>query len=200
MTPTRAAASALLAMAAMATTAAPAHAEEGRWLVRARAVHLDPANKDGTGLDLSINSKTLPELDISYFFTPNVAAELVLTYPQKQDLRAGDATIGTLKHLPPTLTLQYHFLPQASVRPYVGAGVNYTRFSDVDLPAGVDIDRNSWGPALQAGVDVPLSGTLSLNVDVKKLHLRTDVSAAGTTLGRFKIDPVLFGVGLGWRF
>lgn len=177
-----------------------AFAQESPWLVRVRAVNLDSANKDSTGLDLSINNKVIPELDITYFFTPEWSTELVLTYPQKQTLSAGNAEIGTLKHLPPTLTVQYHFTGLGGFVPYMGAGVNYTHFSSVNLPAGVDIKRNSYGLAAQIGVDVPLTKTLSLNVDVKKVQIRTDVSAGGTTLGKFKIDPLLAGVGLGWRF
>ncbi len=186
--------STLLSGAAIAQQAA-----EGPWLVRARAVHLDSVNKDGTGLGLSVNNKWMPELDISYFLDKNVALELVLTVPQKHTVYSNGADIGSLKHLPPTLMVQYHF-PMSGFKPYVGAGVNYTRFSSVNLPAAVDIERSSWGPALQAGVDIPLSGNLYLNLDVKKVYIRTDVSVAGVNRGTFKIDPVLFGVGLGWRF
>jgi outer membrane protein len=174
-------------------------AKEGPWMVRARAVHLDSANGDSTGLGLSVNNKWMPEVDFSYFFNKNVAAELVLTVPQKHTLYSGATAIGTLKHLPPTLLVQYHF-DATGFKPYVGAGINYTRFSSVSLPAGVGIDKNSWGPALQAGVDIPLSGNMVLNVDVKKVYIRTDVYAGGANLGTFKVDPVLFGVGLGWRF
>ncbi|MDO8719058.1 MAG: OmpW family outer membrane protein [Polaromonas sp.] len=186
----------LLSGAAIAQQAA-----EGPWMVRARAVHLDSVNGDGTGLGLglSVNNKWMPEVDFSYFLDKNVALELVLTVPQKHTVYSNGADIGSLKHLPPTLMVQYHF-PMSGFKPYVGAGVNYTRFSSVNLPAGVDIERSSWGPALQAGVDIPLSGNLSLNLDVKKVYIRTDVSVAGVNRGTFKIDPVLFGVGLGWRF
>jgi outer membrane protein len=156
-------------------------------------------NSDGTGLGLSVNNKWMPEVDISYFLDKNVALELVLTVPQKHTVYSNGVDIGSLKHLPPTLMVQYHF-PMSGFKPYVGAGVNYTRFSSVNLPATVDIERSSWGPALQAGVDIPLSGNLYLNLDVKKVYIRTDVSVAGVNRGTFKIDPVLFGVGLGWRF
>ncbi|MBL8508534.1 MAG: OmpW family protein, partial [Chitinimonas sp.] len=122
-----------LALAATAALPMAAQAEEGPWLVRLRAVNLDSANKDSTGLDLSINNKVIPEFDISYFFTPELAAELVLTYPQKQTIRSGGVDIGSLKHLPPTLTLQYHFNSQGALKPYVGAGINYTRFSQVQF-------------------------------------------------------------------
>ncbi len=185
----------------MATSAFAQAAPQGPWQVRVRALHLDSSNKDSTGLDLSINDKWMPEIDISYFFTPNIAAELVLTIPQKHDLRAGGTQIGTLRHLPPTLTAQYHFAPNGAIRPYVGAGINYTRFSSVHLPAGVGIDKSSFGGALQLGVDVPLPyKNLILNFDVKKVYIKTDVSAGGAKIGSFKVDPVLFGIGLGWRF
>lgn len=169
-------------------------------MVRARAVHLDSANGDSTGLGLSINNKWMPEVDISYFFNKNVAVELILTVPQKQTMYSNGKEIGTLKHLPPALLAQYHF-DLNGFKPYVGAGVNYTRFSSVDLLGGVaTVDKNSWGPALQVGVDIPLSKNLYLNFDVKKVYIRTDVAAAGTKVGEFKIDPLLVGVGLGFRF
>lgn len=174
---------------------------DGPWQVRVRAVHLNSDNGDSTGLGLSVNNKWMPEVDVSYFFTPNIAAELVLTIPQKHDLRAGGTTIGTLRHLPPTLLAQYHFNPAGQIRPYVGAGINYTRFSSIHLPAGVSIDKNSFGGALQLGVDIPLPYKgLSLNFDIKKVWIGTDVKAAGAKIGTFDVDPVLFGVGLGWRF
>lgn len=190
------AAAATLTIAAMPAAQAQ---DTGNWIVRGRVLHLDSADKDSTGLDLSLKNKTFPEVDITYFFTPNIAAELVLTYPQKHDLRAGGDKIGTLKHLPPTLSVQYHFTG-LGFRPYLGAGINYTRFSSLDLPAGVDIDRNSWGLALGAGVDVPVGNGWLVNVDVKKVQIRTDVSAGGADLGRFKVDPLLFSVGFGKRF
>ena len=173
----------------------------GDLLVRARAVHLDSSNKDSTGLGLTINNKTLPEVDFTHFFTPNLAAELVLTVPQKQTVSSHGSAIGSLKHLPPTLTVQYHFDSVGGIKPYVGAGVNYTRFSSVNLlNGGATIDRNSWGGALQVGFDIPLSKDLYLNVDLKKVYIQTDVFTGATRAGTFKIDPVLVGVGLGWRF
>ena len=194
---------ALAAAAAFAAVPCAAQAQPeatGPWLVRLRAVNLDSANKDDTGLDLSINSKVIPELDISYFFTPEIAAELVLTYPQKHDVKAGGTVIGSLKHLPPTLLAQYHVTGLKGFTPYLGAGVNFTQFSAVELPAGVDIDRHSVGLALQAGVDIPLQGRLSLNIDVKKVQIRTDVKSNGVKAGEFKVDPVLVGLGVGWKF
>ena len=194
-----AAAAVLFTLLSGATLAQPA--TEGPWMVRARAVHLDSANGDSTGLGLSMNNKWIPEVDVSYFFNPNLAVELILTVPQKQTLSSSvlNAKVGTFKHLPPTLLAQYHF-PMNGFKPYVGAGINYTRFNSVDLLPGVTMDKDSWGPALQVGVDIPLSKGVYLNLDLKKVMIRTDVKLAGAKIGEFKADPLLFGVGLGWRF
>lgn len=191
---------AVAVLCALSSGAALAQQAEGPWMVRARAVHLDSANKDSTGLNLSVNDKWLPEVDITYFFNKNIAAELILTVPQRHTLSAGGTAIGSLKHLPPSLLVQYHFTDAPGFKPYVGAGVNYTRFSSIRLPAGVDVDRNSFGGALQLGVDIPVAKDVYLNFDVKKVYIKTDVSAAGNKIGTFKVDPVLFGIGLGWRF
>lgn len=195
---------AVAALATLAPCAAQAQSPAaGDLLVRARAVHLHSANRDDIAItDLSINDRWIPEVDFTWFFTPQIAAELVLTYPQKQDVRstAHGGKIGTLKHLPPVLSVQYHFTALGSVTPYVGAGLNYTRFSSVDLPPGFSIDKNSWGAALQAGVDIALAPQWSLNVDVKKVQIRTDLYAAGASLGTFKVDPTLLSLGVGYRF
>jgi len=198
---------AVAAVCALSSGAAFAQQAEGPWMVRVRAVNLDSANKDSTGLGLSINNKWMPELDVSYFFTPNIAAELVLPSPQKHDLRAnGLGQIGSLKHLPPTLLAQYHFTNFGAFKPYVGAGVNYTRFSSVSFDPAVQaalnpsIKKNSFGGALQIGFDYALDKNWSLNFDVKKVFIETDVSSAGTKVGTFKVNPVLVGVGLGYRF
>ena len=196
------------ALCALTSGAAMAqnYPQDGKWMVRARAVHLDSANKDSTPLDLSVHNKMIPELDISYFFTPNFAAELILTYPQKHDVRAGGAEIGSLKHLPPTLLAQYHFTQLGAFKPYVGVGINYTRFSSVKFDPAVDaalnpsVKKNSFGPALQIGFDYALDKNWSINFDVKKVYIKTDVRSFGTKVGTFKVDPVLVGVGLGYRF
>lgn len=190
---------AALAVASMLAPVA-SQAADGPWLVRARAVKLDPANR-GDIDGLAINSKWLPEVDVTYFFTPNIAAELILTYPQRQDVSLNGADIGSLKHLPPVLSLQYHFTPESKYRPYVGVGLNYTRFSSVHILDGAGkLDKSSFGLAYGAGMDIQLSGPWYLNVDIKKVHIKTDVSSSGTKLGTFKVDPVLWGIGVGYRF
>ncbi len=196
----------LLALASAAALPVVAQAEESPWLVRVRAVDLESDNEDSTGLNLAINNRIIPEVDISYFFTPQIAAELVLTYPQRQTIYSGGAEVGKLKHLPPTLTLQYHFEKMREFKPYVGIGVNYTRFSSVSFSPAVQaalqpsLSKNSVGLALQAGVDFEFRKNWYLNMDVKKVQIRTDVKSAGTKVGEFKVDPWLLGVGVGMRF
>ena len=173
---------------------------EGPWVLRARALHLDSADKDTTGLNLSINNKTFGEIDVSYFLDKNIALELMLTNSQQQRLYASGTEIGTFKHLPPSLLLQYHFTNVQGFKPYLGAGVNYTRFTSVNLPTGVTLDKNNWGGALQVGMDMPLDKNWSLNFDIKKVYIRTDVYVNVNSIGAFKVDPILYGVGVGYRF
>lgn len=191
----------LLALAILcATTAGAAYAQQdGQWLVRARAVHIASDNGGAAGAaGVTINDKWIPEVDVSYFFTPNFAAELILTYPQKHDVRLNGGKIGSLKHLAPTVLGQYHFTGMGAFKPYVGAGINYTRFSSVDIAGGaLTIKKNSWGPALQLGFDYALDKNWSLNFDVKKVYIDTKVSGG---IGTFKVDPVLVGLGVGYRF
>ncbi|MDR3003816.1 MAG: OmpW family protein [Acidovorax sp.] len=206
---------AIAALTALTSGAAMAQQQDGKWMVRMRAVHIDSSNGGSTSradsLGLSVSNKTIPELDISYFFTPNFAAELILTYPQKHDIRSNGALgnlgkIGTVKQLPPTLLAQYHFTNFGAFKPYVGAGINYTRFSSAKFDAGVDaalqpsVKKNSWGGALQVGFDYALDKNWSINFDVKKVYMKTDVYSFGSKVGDLKIDPVLVGVGVGYRF
>ncbi|WP_426193188.1 OmpW/AlkL family protein [Massilia sp. DWR3-1-1] len=184
-----------------------AMAQESPWLVRVRALHLAPADKSdpvgGVGASdrLHVSEKWIPDVDVSYFFTPNWAAELVLTYPQKHTVTLDGASIGTFKHLPPTLTAQYHFLPGATINPYLGVGVNYTLISKVNLLNGAaGLEHDSFGLALQAGADYRIDDRWSINFDVKKVQIRSDVNIAGARASRVKVDPLMLGVGVGYRF
>ena len=196
----------VMASSTLLPLAAQAQATDAPWLVRLRAVDLQSANKDSTGLDLTINDKVIPEVDISYFLTPQIAVELVLTYPQKQTIRSNGPDLGSLKHLPPTLTAQYHFTSFGAFKPYVGAGLNYTRFSSVRFDPAVQtalqpsLSKNSVGLVVQVGFDYEFIKNTYFNVDAKKVQIRTDVSSAGTEVGTFKVDPWLIGVGIGRRF
>lgn len=192
----------LIALAALATLGMGlAQAQESPWMVRVRATHLDMANKDGTGLGLTVNNKTIPELDVSYFFSPNLAAELVLTVPQKQTVSSNGTAIGNFRHLPPTLLMQYHFTGLQGYKPYVGAGINYTDISKVNiLSGGATLDSDSWGAAVQLGVDFPIDRNWSINLDVKKIYIKSDVYLGGVSAGTLKLNPLAASVGVGYRF
>jgi len=196
-----------------------AAAEESSWEARVRAVYLDPANKSDAIPALAvpsdavhINSKMLPEFDFEYFLTPAWSSELILTYAQSQRVTVersalgGPAAIGTLKHLPPILTLKYNLNPGGEFRPYVGAGVNFTLLSDVRLavptapPMALELSRFSVGPAVQGGFDYKLADHWFANVDVKWAMLRAKLKFDSATLSTLRVDPVLFAVGAGYRW
>lgn len=191
-----------------AALAAPSLKAEGPWMVRLRAVSLQPANKSdaapGIPADaIHVSNKTIPEVDFSYFFTKNLSAELILTVPQEHDVTLNGTKIGTFKHLPPTLTAQWHFLPGQTVNPYVGAGLNLTLISDVKLASGaLDLDKSSIGAAVQAGVDFKVASNCYINLDIKYVQLKSDVkvAATGAKVTTVKVDPMLYGVGVGYRF
>jgi outer membrane protein len=195
-----------VALAAGLLCSAPLQAQAGPWMVRLRAVSLQPADKSdaATGIPadaIHVSSKTIPEVDISYFFTQNFATELVLTVPQEHDVTLSGTKIGTFKELPPTLMAQWHFLPGQTVNPYVGLGVNLTLISDVKLANGaLDLDKSSVGPAAQVGVDIQVAPQWFVNVDVKYAQIRSDVKAGGVKVTTVKVDPMLYGVGVGYRF
>jgi outer membrane protein len=183
------------------------------WMIRVRAITVIPDAKltidQVPTANGKINTSVVPELDISYFFTNNIAAELILgVTPHKVTGTAAISGIpvGKTLLLPPTLTLQYHFTNFGAFKPYVGAGVNYTFFLNQKPGGGVvtalDV-KSSPGFALQAGFDYMLNANWGFNVDVKKLWLRPDYTATvlGTRMtGKLRIDPWIVGVGVTYRF
>lgn len=190
-----------------------AFAQEGSLMIRARGVYISTADKSDAipallvpADAITVSKKLIPEVDITYFFNKNLAAELVLTYPQKHDVEVAGTKIGTFKHLPPVLSLQYHFSPEGMVRPYIGVGANLTIISDVKLAVpgvgALDLEDTSVGMSGQAGFDIKLSPKVFLNADLKYAALRSDVmlKAGGTKVSLVKVDPWLIGVGFGYRF
>ncbi|ESY15360.1 membrane protein [Mesorhizobium sp. LNJC394B00] len=160
------------------------------------------------GSDLSYSNTVTPELDISYFFTDNIATELILgtTYANidGQGTIGGLGKIGKVWLLPPTLTLQYHFTDLGAFKPYVGAGVNYTIFYNQDAGSADALKvKNTFGTALQVGFDYMVDQHWGVNFDVKKLFLKPDfdVTVDGAKLtGKAELDPWLIGAGLTYRF
>jgi outer membrane protein len=188
---------ALAVVLAATGAAAQSQTAEGPWLLRLRATHMNMHEDDGTGQGLTVNTKTIPELDISYFFNRNMAMELNLTAQERYTLSSGGTEIGTFRQLPTTLMWQYHFTDLEGYKPYLGIGINHTLFSNVNLGT-LTLDHRSWGAALQAGVDIPLDRNWSVNLAVKKLYTKVDVG--GSAAGTLKLDPVMAGVGIGYRY
>jgi outer membrane protein len=193
----------LTALIAGAAFIAPAFADDMPWMVRIRALNMQVDNGNSpnvAGAKVEVNNKTFPEVDFSYNFTKNISTELILTYPQKHDVTLQGTKVGSLKHLPPTLTLQYQFAPGQTFNPYVGAGLNYTRFSGVSLPPGVTVNSSSTGWAAQLGADIEIAKNLYLNVDFKHVKIENDVKVAGNKLTTLQVNPNLVSIGIGWRF
>lgn len=179
-----------------------------KWLVRARGVWVSPSVGDNLdGAKVNVSDTFIPELDFTYFFNKNLAAELILgTSKHDVDVHIdglGDVDLGHVWLLPPTLTLQYHFY-LGNFKPYVGAGVNLTLFYGIDEGDVVDMDYDTaFGFGFQAGVDYDINENWFINVDVKRLMLSTDVVVNAGELGKIPaevdIDPLLFGVGVGYK-
>jgi outer membrane protein len=183
---------------------------EGSWLIRGRAVYLDFDNGQSSALKRNLagakveaDSRWIPEVDISYFFTRNIALELVLTYPQKINIDIGGQRAGTIKALPPSLLAQYHFTNFGAFKPYLGAGLNYTLFSKRGniLNHGASVSKDSFGLVGQIGFDYAFSRNWSFNVDAKYVQMDTDVKVRGLgKIGSIDLNPWLIGVGVGYRF
>lgn len=179
-------------------------ASEGNWMVRGRVLSVMPDEDSSMNIPtkVKLGNAVVPELDISYFFTPNVAVELIAAVtPHSVSTKSG-VDAGEVWLLPPTLTLQYHFTQFEGFKPYVGAGVNYTHFFGADAGALNSPEyKDSIGGALQAGVDVPMGNNWYANVDVKKIFIDTTAKFNnGAIRAGVDIDPWIVGVGAGYRF
>ncbi|MEO0817708.1 MAG: OmpW family outer membrane protein [Pseudomonadota bacterium] len=217
-----------LLLAGAAIPALPAMADDNPWQIRGRVIGVLPdeaadLSAGGAALpgSVDINDQYVPELDITYFFTDNIAAELILAVtPHDVDalgvtvpgaLDNATVPLGDVWLLPPTLTLQYHFKNESQFTPYVGAGVNATFFfneDEGDVADGIEYDP-SFGFALQAGIDYDLDGIEGgwlLNADIKKVWINPDVTvdfttALGTSVDAdVDIDPLVVGIGFGYKF
>lgn len=179
--------------------------------MRVRAVDLLFQNgQTSTVADLNVKAKNqvIPEFDVSYFFTKNIAAELVLTWPQQVNITAGsgNTNIGKVSALPPSLLAQYHFTDLGAFKPYVGLGVNYTIFGNrANFPGlgnSVQFDQNSVGVVGQIGADYMFDKNWGLNIDLKYAAMATNVQAVagGANLGKLTLNPWMPVVGVAYKF
>lgn len=197
----------LISTASLAQRSISVSEKQSKWAVRLRVIDAVPPSSSYNlaGSDVKISSSVMPEVDFSYYFTKNLAAELILgTTHHTVKLANGDGspTLGKVWLLPPTLNLQYH-LPLKNFIPYIGAGINYTIFYGVkDEAASLDY-KNNAGFSMQAGFDYNINSKWFINVDAKKVLLKSDVTVKGTTpvvLSGVKVNPYIFGIGIGTRF
>ncbi len=213
-------------LAALTVPAAASAYQAGDWLVKLRLANVDPNDDSGAvflggqpipGSGVTVDDAPTLDISIARMLTDRIALELLLDVTSKHDLTATGATlgptgkIGDIRTLPPTLLLQYHFAPQGKVRPYIGAGLNYTNFLDEETSASLDaaLGRSSlslddsFGLAVQAGVDVDLTSSLYLTFDLKWIDLDTTAvirSPAGRVTVDVDVDPFVYRAGVGWRF
>ncbi|MHA3902031.1 OmpW/AlkL family protein [Castellaniella sp. WN] len=198
------------ALAAGSIAAVPALAHEaGDILLKVGVTHVEPKSDNGTlangTVKLDIDGSTRPSFTLTYMATRNIGIELLGAYPFKHTISAkGLGDIGSTQHLPPTLSLQWHFLPDATFQPYVGVGLNYTTFFDTKTKgalSGSDLSLDdSWGVAAQVGVDYKLNDRWFLNADLRYIDIRSTVHLNGTDIGKAKINPWVATIGVGYRF
>jgi outer membrane protein len=188
--------------------------EAGTFMVRLRAIGVIPEDNSSSisviGGHVSATAQAAPEVDFSYFLTDHFAFELIAASTRHtisaQGTAAGSFDVGSAWILPPTLTLQYHFLPHSAFSPYVGVGLT-AAFWYATSPANPPVTHftvgNNVGPALQVGIDYNFSGHWFANFDIKQIFLNADahIDALGTTVkAHDALDPLVIGAGIGYRF
>lgn len=195
---------ALTLSTALVALAAPAFAQsQGDWTVGVGVGYLNPKSDNGTlaGQKTEIDSDTRPIFTAEYFIRDNLGIELLAATPFKHTVTLGGSTeAGTVKHLPPTLSLNYHFPTNSAWKPYVGAGLNYTIFFDEQSALGDLKVDDSFGVSLQAGLDYMVSDNGAVRLNVRWFDIDTDVKLNGTKIGKADIDPFLVGVSYVHKF
>ncbi len=194
---------------ALSLAAAPAMAQsKGDWTISAGVHQVAPKSDNGTlagGLEVDVDSDIKPTITGEYFIADNLGIEVLAALPFKHDINInGLGRVGSTKHLPPVVTLQYHFNSQGKVSPFVGAGVNYTTFFSEETSgalAGNDLKlEDSWGLAAHAGLDFKVAENGSLRVDVRWIDIDSKVKLNGEKIGTVNIDPLVYGVAYVFKF
>ncbi|AFO90747.1 OmpW family protein [Phaeobacter inhibens] len=195
--------SALALSAALAALAGPVLAQsQGDWTLGVGIANVNPKSDNGTvaGAAATIDDDTALTFTAEYFIRDNIGIELLAASPFEHDISLNGAYTATTKHLPPTLSVNYHFPTQTKFKPFVGVGINYTTFFEESSPAGVISLDDSVGLALNLGADWQISDRGALRVNVRYMDIETDVTLNGTKIGTVEIDPVTVGFGYVHRF
>lgn len=195
-----------LAAAGVATPAAAQSA--GDWTLAIGAHQVDPKSDNGTltgGLSLDVGSDARPTIAFEYFLRDNLGLEVLAALPFEHDIDIdGLGRVGSTKHLPPTISLQYHFNGGGRVSPLLGVGVNYTAFFSEDTTGaleGADLTlKDSWGLAAHAGIDFAIGTRGMLRIDARWIDIDSDVRVDGAGLGTAQIDPLVYGAAYVMRF
>lgn len=178
-------------------------AGDSSWMVRGGISQIEPASDNGqlSVGNIEVDRQVGPSLNVAYYFTPNWAIDVLGALPFKHDFSINGTKAGTTKHLPPTVTLQYHFLPEASIQPYAGVGLNYTFFMQEKLNSGNKLKlENSLGLTAQVGVDIPINSRWRVGVDARFIDIDARAKVDGQAIGEINIDPFVYSINLGYRF
>lgn len=194
---------------ALGGLAAPAFAQQaGEWTFGLGVHQVNPKSNNGSlaggTLDVDVGSNVRPTITAEYFVRNNLGIEVLASLPFQHDINiASLGKVGSTKHLPPTVSVQYHF-GQGTVKPFVGLGVNYTRFFSTSTSgalAGNSLDLdNSFGLAAHAGIDFEVSQKGSIRIDARWIDIDTDVKLNGAGIGTVNIDPLVYGAAYVFKF
>jgi outer membrane protein len=195
---------ALALTAALVTLSGPAFAQsQGDWTLGLGIGNVNPKSDNGTlaGGAATVDSDTRPTITGEYFIRDNLGIELLAATPFEHEVSiAGIGTAGTVKHLPPTLSLNYHFPTNSAFKPFVGVGINYTTFfSESSALGDLKVD-DSWGLAVQAGLDYEINAKGAIRFNVRYINIESDVSLNGANIGTVEIDPVVIGAAYVFKF
>lgn len=187
----------LSALAASAALALPAAAQDAGTITLGLGFHaVDPKSDNGilAGADAKVGTAARPTITAEYFIRENLGVELLAALPFEHSVSLNGAKIGTVKHLPPVLSLQYHFANSSAFTPFIGLGLNYTTFFQEDSAAGDLKLDDSWGLAAHVGVDWAMNDKAALRVDARWIDIDSKATLNGTDIGTANIDPLAYGV------
>ena len=213
-----------IAVTALSTgmAALPATAAQGDILLRFGPASVMPNDDSGeveplSGTGVEVDDGNSVAFTITYMYTDNFGIEVLGALPFEHDIKGDKGAIdgvevGSIEHLPPTVVAQYYFQPQSNVRPYVGAGINYTIFSNEDADSEIeavvgDTDislDDSVGLAVMGGVDVDINEDWFFNASLWYIDIETEAeletAGAGDLEVDVDIDPWVVMLGVGTRF